>query len=201
MFRKILDKARNINLQKIKRDAEIGIKRTAFNAKEMKNEIKNGWDKTNFTKNLPGYKNYYNSLKKNMKLDTLDKIYTQKVDKVSQKASENLSGALKSLKKAGGGLKSLPKLFGSTLFQFGRETKEFFSDGYTMSKSHINNYFRKNKKYFDQRKASAFGYFTKSKRRIYMFAGSAIFLYGLGSNLPDAILRYRLAKEMQTKKE
>lgn len=197
MFRKILDKAKSVNLQKLKKDAEIEYKKTVFNAKETQKYFTEKLSRSGLLKKIPSYKGMF----KKLNLENLDKKYTQKVEKTSEKFSQKLTDSVEGLKKAGQGLKKSPFFLISTLSQFGKDSKWYVSTSFTEGREHIKEYLKANRKYFTYRKSQFKSFFTRSSRKIYIFGGAIVFLYALGSNIPSAIMNYKLLKDMEAKKD
>ena len=197
MFRKILDQVKNVNLDKIKKDAQIHTNRLIFNSKKAKKELQDTWSKKNLFKNFPSYETVYKNIKKNLKPDSIDKKYSQKVDDFSEKFEKKASSTINGFTKLKDFSLKFPSLAGSWALKFGKESKETVKEGYFMSKMHIKKYLKDNQKYFKYRKEQFGQFFDKSKKKLLLIGGGAIFLYGLGSNIPHAIVTYKLAKEIQ----
>lgn len=195
MFRKILDKFKNINVDKVKRDAQIQKKRLLYNLSQAKKEIKDTWSTSKLYKNFPSYKIYAQSIKDSIKARKIDELYSAKRDKMTENLDQRISTTMKKLKTLGEKSKKLPYNISSSLLTFGKDTKDYISESYYDAAKHIKKYFKDNEKYFLYRKNMINENFKRNRRKWLYIGAGAVFIYAVGSNIPDAIVKYKLAKE------
>ena len=195
MFRKLLDKAKNINIGKIQKDTEIQAKKMLYYTKQAQKDLKNTITNNEYFKNISLSKENLDSIKDKLKIKKLDELYTNKIDKTNENINSKLSNIMKALKLKASNSKNIPGYMGSTLYKFGKETNDFFKENYSYSKWHITNYISANKKYFKYRKNQYTGFFRKQKIKFLIMGFGVIFIYAVGSNIPNAIVNYRIAQE------
>jgi len=76
-----------------------------------------------------------------------------------------------------------------------RSAKVSYLENKIQIKYDIEQYLRRNRKYFAQYKDKFLGFFKRSKRQTMIMIFGGLFMYGLGSNLPKAIADYQYRRE------
>jgi len=194
MFRKLLEKVKNTNLDKLKRDTQIQIKKASFYTKKFGDEVKTKVSYTKIQEKVPGLIKYLKDARKKLDLDKLDDLKNKKVDEWSYKAEEKIKGSVYGLKNLFKKSKEIPKVTKKYSRTFAQEAKSYISESYTEGVAHMKNYFKSNQKYFEHKRKEYFDAYRKKRNNILMIGGGALFIYSVGSNIPQAIVSYKLAQ-------
>lgn len=194
MFRKILDKVKGTNFDKLKRDTRIQIKRASFYTQKFGNELKAKVPNPKFNEKIPGLIKYLKDTKRNLDLDKLDNLKNKKIDEWNSKFEEKLKGSFYVLKNLFKKSKEIPKATTKYSKTFVQETKSYAKESYIEGVAHMKNYFKSNQKYFEHRRKEYLDAYRKKRNNILMIGGGALFIYSVGSNIPHAIVSYKLAQ-------
>lgn len=187
--------AKSTNFQKLKKDSEINFKKATFYTKKASNELKSKVDSLKIPEKFPKLLNSFKDLRKNLNLTKLDDLKSNKIEEWNYKFEEKVKSSFNSMKQLMKKSKEVPKQTVDLSKGFGREVKTYFSESYTQGVAHVKNYLKANEKYFSHKRKEFENSFRKKKNNIFIIVAGFVFVYAVGANIPNAIVKYKLAQE------
>lgn len=214
MFQKLKDTVNNLNVDKLQRDAKVELNRAKYRAsklqqdlsKQFQQQLKNPTFQSYWTQ-AQNYRKSFDPKSMNTefikrRMNTADSRWTEVRDKVTDGIDSGLR-AVGKLAKTAYSKVDIPKVVEKTADTgkgLASDVKSFFQENYRMSKDHVRDYFSGNKRFFDYYKRKIFAVSPKTKRKAVGFVFACVFLYGVGTGLPGAIVRYQIWEQKKKMK-
>lgn len=191
----------NINTQKLSRDTRVFKERLRYGLFNVKKDIDKNWDLNKLKVNFPGYYRVLKGTTQNFKqnMHSIDSRWSRYRDRAMRTFDSNVKNATRWFYSAGSArvraLMTAPNAVRDSLGKAYRSAKVSYLENKIQIKYDIEQYLRKNRKFFAQYKDKFVGFFKRSKRQTMIMVFGGLFMYGLGSNLPKAIADYQYRRD------
>lgn len=190
-----------INPQKLKRDTTVFKERLKYGYFNIKQDVNKNWDLNKLRTSFPQYYKLIKGASQNFNqnISKLDSKWSRYRDSLMRSFDSNAKNATKWFYSAGSAkmraLLTAPNAVKESVGNMYRSTKVKYLENKIQIKYDIEQYFRKNRRYFEQYKGKFVGFFKRSKRQTMIMVFGGLFMYGLGSNLPKAIADYQYRRD------
>ena len=189
MFRKILDKAKKLNIERWKLDSDVNIKKFQFYFKDQVKSLKQKTEKFEISQKFEKTKRKFFEKKKKFRFRKFDDLKNRKIGKWDLKISAKVKDGLLGIRNRI--YRSKDDTRGSK-----EEIKNSWDENTEFDKeSYLGKVFEDNGGIFRDRLEGYRNGYRRKRNKMLIIGGLVIFFYAAGSNLPHAIFMYNLSME------